>query len=116
MEDAARLREGKRVEAPRFGVDPDVCTGDHSCIRLSGCPSLTLADNPDPLRTDPIAAVDNSCVGCGVCGEVAHAAALCPSFYRLTVVRNPHGWERLLDRNRRRVAAWLRGPGHAAAS
>jgi len=23
--------------------------GDHSCIRLSGCPSLTIAPNPDPL-------------------------------------------------------------------
>ena len=29
----------------------DVCTGDHACIRLSGCPSLTLKDNPDPLRS-----------------------------------------------------------------
>jgi indolepyruvate ferredoxin oxidoreductase alpha subunit len=25
----------------QFGVDDDVCTGDHSCIRLSGCPTLT---------------------------------------------------------------------------
>ena len=73
----------------RFGVDPDTCTGDHSCIRLSGCPSLTVKDNPDPLRTDPVAHVDNSCVGCGVCGEVAHAAVLCPSFYRAELVYNP---------------------------
>ena len=27
---------------PRFGVDEDVCTGDHACIRLSGCPSLSV--------------------------------------------------------------------------
>ena len=32
---------GERVVRERFGVDPDTCTGDHSCIRLSGCPSLT---------------------------------------------------------------------------
>ena len=73
----------------RFGVDPDTCTGDHSCIRLSGCPSLTVKDNPDPLRTDPVAHVDNSCVGCGVCGEVADAAMLCPSFYRAELLYNP---------------------------
>ena len=66
----------------RFGVDADTCTGDHSCIRLSGCPSLSIKPNPDPLRTDPVATVLDSCVGCGLCGEVAHAAVLCPSFYR----------------------------------
>jgi len=49
---AARLAEGGRVVRTRFGVDEDVCTGDRSCIRLSGCPSLTLKDNPDPLRTE----------------------------------------------------------------
>lgn len=102
------------MESPRFGVDPDVCTGDHSCIRLSGCPSLTVADSPYPLRTDPIAKVDNSCVGCGVCGEVAHAAALCPSFYRLTLVRNPGPVERWWHRTRQRVVSWLRGSGPEA--
>ena len=50
-------------------------------MRLNGCPSLTLRESPDPLREDPIAHVDETCVGCGVCGEVAHAAVLCPSFY-----------------------------------
>ncbi|HEU5323304.1 MAG TPA: thiamine pyrophosphate-dependent enzyme, partial [Methylomirabilota bacterium] len=74
-----RLAAGETVVQPRFGVDPDVCTGDHSCIRLNGCPSLTLRESPDPLREDPVAHVDDTCVGCGVCGEVAHAAVLCPS-------------------------------------
>jgi indolepyruvate ferredoxin oxidoreductase alpha subunit len=92
--------EGKRVVRERFGVDPDTCTGDHSCIRLSGCPSLTIKKNPDPLRTDPVAHVDNSCVGCGVCGEVAHAAVLCPSFYRAELIYNPTRWDRLLARVR----------------
>jgi indolepyruvate ferredoxin oxidoreductase alpha subunit len=88
------VSSGKRVVRQRFGVDADTCTGDHSCIRLSGCPSLTIKANPDPLRTDPVAHVDNSCVGCGVCGEVAHAAVLCPSFYRADIVHNPSRWDR----------------------
>jgi indolepyruvate ferredoxin oxidoreductase alpha subunit len=94
----AAVKAGKRMVRSRFGVDEDLCTGDHSCIRLSGCPSLTIKPNPDPLRTDPVAAVDNGCVGCGVCGEVAHAAVLCPSFYRTDVVHNPTGWDRLVQR------------------
>jgi indolepyruvate ferredoxin oxidoreductase alpha subunit len=94
------IKEGQRTVRERFGVDPDTCTGDHSCIRLSGCPSLTIKENPDPLRTDPIAHVDNSCVGCGVCGEVSHAAVLCPSFYRAELLYNPSRWDRLLNRFR----------------
>jgi indolepyruvate ferredoxin oxidoreductase alpha subunit len=90
------IQDGQRVVRERFGVDPDTCTGDHSCIRLSGCPSLTIKPNPDPLRTEPVAHVDNSCVGCGVCGEVAHAAVLCPSFYRAELLYNPSRWDRLM--------------------
>jgi indolepyruvate ferredoxin oxidoreductase alpha subunit len=92
------IKSGKRVVRERFGVDPDTCTGDHSCIRLSGCPSLTIKPNPDPLRRDPIAHVDNGCVGCGLCGEVSHAAVLCPSFYRASLVQNPNLWDRLRNR------------------
>jgi indolepyruvate ferredoxin oxidoreductase alpha subunit len=97
---AKRAKEGHRVVKERFGVDPDTCTGDHSCIRLSGCPSLTITANPDPMRSDPIATVLNSCVGCGLCGEVAHAAALCPSFYRTSVITNPSMVERFITRIR----------------
>jgi indolepyruvate ferredoxin oxidoreductase alpha subunit len=93
---AKALAEGKRVVRERFGVDPETCTGDHACIRISGCPSLTIADNPDPMRTDPIATVLDSCVGCGVCGNNAHAAVLCPSFYRTDVIDNPNRRDRLL--------------------
>ncbi|MBI2528636.1 MAG: indolepyruvate ferredoxin oxidoreductase subunit alpha [Candidatus Rokubacteria bacterium] len=103
----AQLRAGARVETPRFGVDPDVCTGDKSCTRLNGCPSLTLGESADPLRDDPVAHVEQSCVGCGLCGEVAHAAALCPSFYEVRVVHNPGPWERALWAMRRRVIGWL---------
>ena len=90
------VAEGKRAVRARFGIDAALCTGDHSCIRLSGCPSLTVKENPDPFRTDPVAHVDNSCVGCGVCGEVAHAAVLCPSFYRADIIYNPTRWDTLL--------------------
>ena len=102
-----RLEGGKRVVRERFGVDPDTCTGDHSCIRLSGCPSLTLAPNPDPLRREPVTKVINSCVGCGLCGEVAHAAVLCPSFYRASIIANPTQWDRLKHKVRGAVIGWL---------
>jgi indolepyruvate ferredoxin oxidoreductase alpha subunit len=99
--------EGKRVVRERFGVDPDTCTGDHSCIRLSGCPSLTIKPNPDPLRRDPVATVVDSCVGCGLCGEAAHAAVLCPSFYRAEIVNNPTRWDRLRQRVASAVIGWF---------
>jgi indolepyruvate ferredoxin oxidoreductase alpha subunit len=104
---AKQLSQGKRVVRTRFGIDPDTCTGDHSCIRLSGCPSLTIAPNPDPLRKDPIAHVNNDCVGCGLCGEVARAAVLCPSFYRANVIQNPTWRDRFADRLRRTVIGML---------
>jgi indolepyruvate ferredoxin oxidoreductase alpha subunit len=90
---AKAIKEGRRVDVPRFGVDADVCTGDHACMRLSGCPSLSLKVLDDPLRDDPVAAIDHTCVGCGNCGEVAHAAVLCPSFYQADVVHNPGRFE-----------------------
>ena len=104
---AAAIKEGRRVEAPRFGVDEDICTGDHACIRLSGCPSLGLKTLDDPLRDDPVASIDQSCVGCGNCGEVADAAVLCPSFYRADVVHNPSAFERRWAGVRTRVIGWL---------
>ncbi|MGO3891201.1 MAG: thiamine pyrophosphate-dependent enzyme [Paenalcaligenes sp.] len=101
------LTDGKRVVRERFGVDSDTCTGDHSCIRLSGCPSLSIRPNPDALRTDPVATVMNSCVGCGLCGEVSHAAVLCPSFYRAQIINNPTGWDRWREKLRRNVIGWF---------
>ena len=100
---AKAIKEGRRVDIPRFGVDEDICTGDHACIRLSGCPSLSLKKLDDPLRDDPVAHIDQSCVGCGNCGEVADAAVLCPSFYRADVVHNPGAWERRLAAFRARI-------------
>jgi indolepyruvate ferredoxin oxidoreductase alpha subunit len=104
---AARMQRGERVVRTRFGVDEDTCTGDHSCIRLSGCPSLTIKDSGDPLKVDPVAHVNNGCVGCGLCGEVAHAAVLCPSFFRAEIVQNPGAWDRFIARVRSTVIGWM---------
>ncbi|MBL8378399.1 MAG: indolepyruvate ferredoxin oxidoreductase subunit alpha [Burkholderiales bacterium] len=93
-----RAARGERVVVERFGIDPESCTGDHSCIRLSGCPSLSIRPNPDPLRKDPVATVQSSCVGCGLCGEVSHAAVLCPSFYRTELVTHAGRAERFVER------------------
>lgn len=99
--------EGRRMVRTKFGVDEDVCTGDHACMRLSGCPSLTVRHLDDPLRDDPVASIDENCVGCGNCGEVADAAVLCPSFYQADVVSNPTGWDRFRFRIRQGVISAL---------
>ncbi|NLS15303.1 indolepyruvate ferredoxin oxidoreductase subunit alpha [Rhizobium sp. P40RR-XXII] len=104
---AKAVKDGKRMVKERFGVDEDVCTGDHACIRLSGCPSLSVKHTDDPLKDDPVAAIDNNCVGCGNCGEVAEAAVLCPSFYRADIIHNPTGWDRFVARMRSGIIGWL---------
>jgi indolepyruvate ferredoxin oxidoreductase alpha subunit len=101
--EAKAIAAGERVVQSRFGIDPEVCTGDHACIRLNGCPSLTLKPSGDLLKDEPVAHVNNDCVGCGLCGEVAHAAQLCPSFYRLDVIRNPSR----LDVLQHRIGNWV---------
>ncbi|HEX7045199.1 MAG TPA: indolepyruvate ferredoxin oxidoreductase subunit alpha [Burkholderiales bacterium] len=104
---AKMLKEGKRVVRTRFGVDEETCTGDHSCIRLSGCPTLTVRTPTDPLKVDPVAYVTNDCVGCGTCGEVAHAATLCPSFWRAEIISNPTRWDRFVARVRAAIIGAL---------
>ncbi|MCZ3377984.1 indolepyruvate ferredoxin oxidoreductase subunit alpha [Rhizobium sp. AG207R] len=104
---AKAVKDGRRMVKERFGVDEDVCTGDHACIRLSGCPSLSVKHTDDPLKDDPVAAIDNNCVGCGNCGEVSEAAVLCPSFYRADIIHNPTGWDRFVARMRSGIIGWL---------
>jgi indolepyruvate ferredoxin oxidoreductase alpha subunit len=101
------VRDGQRMVRERFGVDEDVCTGDHACIRLSGCPSLSVKPTDNPLKDDPVASIDQSCVGCGNCGEVAEAAVLCPSFYRADIIHNPTGFDRFMAGLRRAVIGFL---------
>ncbi|WP_241505840.1 indolepyruvate ferredoxin oxidoreductase subunit alpha [Parahaliea mediterranea] len=105
------ISSGKRTLRARFMVDSETCTGDHACIRISGCPSLTIKPNPDPLRKDPVSYVDNSCVGCGVCGANAHAAILCPSFSRVDLIYNPSRWDRTVAGVRQRVIGWFQARG-----
>ncbi|MFP6712756.1 MAG: indolepyruvate ferredoxin oxidoreductase subunit alpha [Rhodospirillales bacterium] len=106
-ENVEKLKRGAEVVVPRFGVDEEICTGDHSCIRLSGCPSLTIKDNSDPLRDEAVTQVIDSCVGCGLCGEVAHAAQLCPSFYRAERVQNAGALAKMMAGVRNSVIGWL---------
>jgi hypothetical protein len=87
-----RRRRGHLHRRPRL----------HPPVRL---PSVKKLD--DPLRDDPVAAIDNSCVGCGNCGEVADAAILCPSFYRTDIISNPSRRDRWLARLRGAFAARL---------
>lgn len=104
---AKAAKDGKRVVRPRFGVDEDICTGDHACMRLSGCPSLSVKDTGDPLRDDPVAAIDQTCVGCGNCGEVADAAVLCPSFFQAEIITNPSNFEKRRASRTGKIIAWL---------
>ena len=81
---------------------------------LSCCPSLTVKPNEDPLRTDPVAHVNNDCVGCGLCGEVSHAAQLCPSFAEINVIENPSLWDRARHKVSTTLIRWFGGAPEAA--
>jgi indolepyruvate ferredoxin oxidoreductase alpha subunit len=104
---AAAVKSGERVVKEKFGVDASICSGDHACMRLSGCPSLTLKSSENPLKPDPVAHVDDGCVACGHCGEVADAAVLCPSFYRIEWVRNAGLLEKAWYGFQQSVVGWL---------
>ena len=105
-----RLRQKKRYVRERFGIDEDTCTGDRSCIRLSGCPSLTVKDNPDPLQQGPGGHRGQQLcrLRClrrgGPCRR-----ALCPSFYKADIVYNPSLADRSLAAARSAVISALQG-------
>ncbi len=92
--DRERLARGRPVAYERLGVDAALCREDRSCVRPNGCPALTLAPTPSPLREDPVTTITAACTGCRLCGELSHALALCPSFYGVRVVTNPRPWTR----------------------
>ena len=101
------IKMKKRFVRVKYGVDEDTCTGDHSCIRLSGCPTLTVKASSDPLKLDPVAHVTDGCVGCGLCGENAIEATLCPSFYKAKIINNPNIRERSMAWVRNKVIGLL---------
>ena len=104
---AQALKLKKRFVRVKYGVDENTCTGDHSCIRLSGCPTLTVKPSGDPLKVDPVAHVTDGCVGCGLCGENAIEATLCPSFYKAEIINNPNFKERSISWFRSKVIGLL---------
>ncbi len=97
------IADGARTLRARFYIDSQTCTGDHACIRLSGCPSLTIKPSNDSLREDPVSYVDNSCVGCGVCGDNVHSAVLCPSFSKIDLIHNPNWLDKVSSSLRKNV-------------
>ena len=101
------IKMKKRFVRVKYGVDEDTCTGAHSCIRLSGCPTLTVKPSSDPLKLDPVAHVTDGCVGCGLCGENAIEATLCPSFYKAKIINNPNIRERSMAWVRNKVIGLL---------
>ena len=102
-----KIAEKKRFIRIRYGVDEDTCTGDHSCIRLSGCPTLTIKPSTDLLKSNPVAHVTDGCVGCGLCGENAIEATLCPSFWKAKIITNPSKIERLIYWTRKTILGIL---------
>ena len=70
-----------------------------------------MKQSADPLKQDPVASIDQSCVGCGNCGEVADAAVLCPSFYRAELVYNATAWDRFVARVRGAVIGYFQRRG-----
>ena len=48
-------------------------------------------------------------VGCGLCGEVSHAAQLCPSFAQIDILQNPTAWDRFSRRISDRLIRLLGG-------
>ena len=82
---------------------------EHLCVRAHGEECTMCVDHcpvgPAALEliNDRVTVHTESCVGCGLCGEVAHAAVLCPSFYRAEIVKNPSRLERIRHAVRRRL-------------
>ena len=102
------IARGQRVSCARGSAS--MRTPAPAIIPASGCPAVPRSPSVRTRTrcgTIPIAHVDNSCVGCGLCGEVAHAAVLCPSFYRAQLVFNPTRWDRLLAALRGAIIGFL---------
>ncbi len=89
------IKDGKRIQKPIFQIDENVCSGCFPCEKYNGCPSVTMIDNPNPLRTGYIKAVEKeTCTACGCCG-VTNIFGLCPSTYTIMTTYNPHIWEKI---------------------
>ena len=102
----AKRSGGERIVKERFGVDEDVCTGDHACIRLSGCPSLSVKKARRSPRDDPVAR-SKFLRRLRQLRRSRRCRPLCPSFFRAEVTHNSNGWDRFKPRLRMSVIGWL---------
>jgi indolepyruvate ferredoxin oxidoreductase alpha subunit len=100
------------VVRTKFGVDDEICTGDHSCIRPPGCPSLTVKPSPDPLRT-----VRSRGVSSRASAAAWRRGRACGLLCRRSTApsdQNASAWDRFMHRLRRTVISWL-APREVAA-
>ncbi|MEM0365371.1 MAG: indolepyruvate ferredoxin oxidoreductase subunit alpha [Candidatus Nitrosocaldus sp.] len=102
------IDEGKRVEEVKYRIDEEICSGCFPCEKYSGCPSVTMVRNPNPLRTGYIKQIEDTCTGCGICG-ITSIFGLCPSTYRIRIVHNPTRWERFMHKLNMYAIRMLRG-------
>ena len=112
----AKAVEGRRAHGAA-SASASTRTSAPAITPASGCPAARRCRSSrldDPLRDDPVAAIDKNCVGCGNCGEVAEAAVLCPSFYRADIINNPTRWDRARRAHARRRDRLLAAPARAA--
>jgi indolepyruvate ferredoxin oxidoreductase alpha subunit len=104
----SKIAHRDMVKEVKYKIDEDICSGCFPCEKYSGCPSVTVVKNPNPLRTGYIKQTEETCTGCGVCG-ITSIFGLCPSTYRVTEVHNPSPWQRLQHKVSQSVIAYLRG-------
>lgn len=95
---AEAAKAGLPLRQARMGVDPEICSGDRSCMRLNGCPALTVAAREDPVREGSVTHIDETCAACSLCAEAAQCIPLCPSFHRARGTINPGFARRLRGR------------------
>lgn len=103
----SNIAKGVRVEQVKYKIDEKICSGCFPCEKYSGCPSVTVVKNPNPLRTGYIKQTEETCTGCGVCG-ITSIFGLCPSTYRVTEIHNPSMLERLRFRFSQSIIGMLR--------
>lgn len=102
------IAQGARIEQVKYKIDEDICSGCFPCEKYSGCPSVTVVKNPNPLRTGYIKQTEETCTGCGVCG-ITSIFGLCPSTYRVTEIHNPNAWDRFRYKLAQSIISVLRG-------
>ena len=116
------IKDGKRVVRERFGVDEDVCTGDHACMRLSGCPvAVGQGNRRSAARRSRWRPSTRAASAAATAARSRRRPCSVPSFYRADIISNPNGWDRYdgdgcAASGDRLVAAAARGRAGGACS